>query len=310
MSLRDIFSWVRGHKFSAAGLVLVVAGCIALVLLARRVHHLQPKARGGALTAAASDASGATPGQAGIEQPERAARMRDEFERAPDYLGFIRQAMSRPQEGGKFYALLAWRRCDDLNRHAAVAAISAGDDAFRERALASIQDFEKRCAGVQAAYADIQALYTVVTQQRGGRDFLMPAEGRGIVVPSGRDTANADIDAAIRTADRWAQAEALRDNAGFLDVGNSTGDDGVDRQLREWGAEIVACELVGTCRGGIAASLHCVSSGDCAHDDYRDVIIDQVPGTHRMIFDTMLEGLRVRLGLTPGRTGAEAPPIS
>jgi hypothetical protein len=311
--MREVLAWIRGHKASTAGLVLVAAGCLALVLLARRAHHLQPKPAGASsLSAGASahpasaDASGVTPSsQSGTEQNTRSARMRSEFENAPDYLEFIQQAMSRPQEGGKFYALLAWRRCNDLSRHKGVAAAHAGNDAFHDGALALVQDIEKRCAGVQETYADIQALYTVAMEQRGGRDFLMPADGRGIVVPSGRDTANADIDAAIATADRWAQAEALQNNADFLDAGNSAGDDGVDRKLHEWGAEIVACELVGTCRGGIEVSLYCVGTGDCAHDDYRDVVRAKVPDTHRIVFDTMLEGLHLRMGLTPGRTDAD-----
>ncbi len=313
--MREVLSWIRGHRASTAGLLLVVLGCIALVQLARRAHHLHLKptaAPGLAVTAGSSGASSGDPGltpsgQAGTEQNTRSAKMRTEFENATSYLEFIQQAMSRPQEGGKFYALLAWRRCNDLNQYKGVAATPTGNEAFHDGALALIQDIEKRCTGVQETWTDIQALYQVAMGQRGGRDFLMPVNGRGIVVPSGRDTANSDIDAAIKSADRWAQAEAVQNNADFLDVGNSAGDDGVDRQLREWGAEIVACELVGTCRGGIEVSLHCVGTGDCAHDDYRDVVRAEVPDTRRIIFDTMLEGLHQRMGLTPGKTDADRP---
>ncbi len=310
--MRQVLAWIDGHKASTAGLLLVVAGCIALVSLARRAHHLQLRPAGAsslsstAGAGASGSASGVAPaGPVATERNTSTARMRGEFENAPGYLEFIQQAMSRPQEGGKFYALLAWRRCDDLNRHQGAAAEHAGNDAFHDGALALVRDFGKRCAGVQERYADIQALYTVAMAQRGGRDELMPADGRGIVAPSGRDTADADIDGAIRTADRWAQAEALRNNAGFLDVGNSTGDHGVDRQLREWGAEILACELVGTCRGGLEVSLHCVATGDCAHDDYRDVVRSRVPDVQMTIFDTVLDGLHRRMGLAPGRTGAD-----
>ena len=311
MSLRDVLSWISGHKTSTAGLVLVVAGTFALVSLSRRVHHLQVKptaasslsARSAAASAAASAVT--APARTGIEQNTRTAGMRGEFENAPDYLAFIQQAMSRPQDGGKFYALLAWRRCSDLGRHKEVADTHTGGDAFHDGALALVQEIQKRCTGVLETYADVQALYTVATEQRGGTDFLMPARGRGIVVPSGRDTANADIDAAIRTGDRWAEAEALQSNADFLAVGTSAGDDGVDRQLHEWGAEIVACELVSACRGGIRVSLYCVGTGDCAHDDYRDVIKFKVPDTHRIVFDTMLDGLHLRMGLAPGKADAE-----
>ena len=312
--MKEVLFWIRDHKASTAGLVLVVAGCLALAMLAKRAHHLRlkPAATASTVTAAAG-ASAASAGaadltpsaQAGTEQNTRSARMRSEFENAPHYLAFIAQAMSRPAEGGKFYALLAWKRCNDLGRHPGIAPEHVGNDAFHDGALALIDDIDKRCTGVLETYADVQSLYQVVMEQRGGRDFLMPVNGRGIVAPTGRDTANLDIDAALKTADRWAQAEALENNADFLDVGNSAGDDGVDRQLHEWSAEIVACELVGNCRGGIQVSLHCVGTGDCAHDDWRDVVRAEVPDTHRMVFDTMVEAMRQRMGLAPGKPDAE-----
>ena len=306
MNVADTLYWIRNHKASTAGLVLVVAGCIALVGLSRRVHHLHPKAAAVASTsaseaaeAAAGGGSGFTPsGQQGTEQNARSAKMRSEFENATDYLAFIQQAMSRPQEGGKFYALLAWKRCNDLTQHKGAAPMSTGNDAFHDGAAALIEDVEKRCTGVLETWPTIQALYDVVMEQRGGKDFLMPVNGRGIVAPTGRATANADIDTALKSGDRWAAAEALQNNADFVDVGNSAGDDGVDRQLHEWGADVVACELEGNCRGGVQASLHCVGTGDCAHDDYRDVIRDQVPETHKRVFETLVDGLRQRMGLT------------
>jgi len=310
--MSEILAWIRGHKASTAALLLVVAGCIALVQLARRVHHLKLKPVAAASAPEAAAALGAsgpealTPSaQAGTEQNARSAKMRAEFEDAASYVQFIQQAMSRPQEGGKFYALLAWKRCNDLDQHKGAAETHTGDDAFHAGALALVQDIDKRCTGVQETWPDVATLYKVAVEQRGGRDFLLPANGRGIVVPAARETANADIDAAIATGDRWAQAEALQNNADFLDVGNSAGDDGVDRQLHEWGAEIVACELVGNCRGGFEVALHCVGTGDCVHADYRDVILARVPETHRTVFDTMLAGLHQRMGLVPGQTDAD-----
>jgi len=313
MNVSDTLLWVRNHKASTAGLVLVVAGCIALVLLARRVHHLHPKTAAVASAAASDTVAGAAPagggltpsGQQGTEQSSRTAKMRSEFEGAANYLDFIAQAMSRPQEGGKFYALLAWKRCNDLTKHRGAAPVVSGNEAFHDGAAALIEDIEKRCTGVLETYPTIQSLYDVAMEQRGGKDFLLPANGRGIVAPAGRDTAKGDIDAALKTGDRWAAAEALENNADFVDAGHSAGDDGMDRQLHEWGAEIVACELAGNCRGGVQASLHCVGTGDCAHDDYRDVIRDQVPDTHKGVFDTMVDGMRQRMGLAPGR--ADAP---
>ena len=313
--MTQLLVWIREHKLSTAGLVLVILGCVALLNLSKRVHHLRPRAVAAsapaeAIAAAANPRGIAAPTpseRAGTEQSGRTTRMRGEFEGAKNYADFIRQAMGRPQEGGKFYALLAWRRCDDLNRNAGVAEAQAGNDAFHDAAVALVEDMGKRCTGALEAWPDMQSLYKAAMEQHGGRDLLLPPDGRGMVAPATRQTANADLDAALRSGDRWAAAEALRNNAGFLDVGNSTGDDGVDRQLREWSAEIVGCELVGSCRGGLEASLHCVASGDCAHDDYRDVVLAEVPEAQRIIFDTMLAGLHERMGLVPGRTDADKP---
>jgi hypothetical protein len=230
--------------------------------------------------------------------------MRGEFENAARYVDFIAQAMSRPQEGGKFYALLAWQRCADVARQAGVSATYAGTDALHDAAVALAQDLARRCTGVQEAWPTMDALYKVVAEQRGGRDFLLPEGGRGLVVPGRRESAGADIDAALRSGDRWAAAQALQANIDFLDAGNSTGDEALDRQLRAHGAAIVACELVGDCRGGVAVALHCASSGDCVHDDWRDVVLAQVPETQRVIFDTMLAGLHARVGLAPGLSDA------
>ena len=308
--MTGLLLWIRSHKSSVAGLLLVAAGCVALLSLSRKVHHLSPRRA----PAAAAPASAATPGATatgltpsetvGTEQSSRSARMRSEFDTATSYLDFIGRAMSRPQEGGKFYALLAWKRCNDLAQHHGVAAAHTGSDAFFESALALVQDVERRCTGVLETYPDVQTLYKIAVEQRGGRDFLLPENGRGIVAPASRQNADADIDAALRTGDRWAAAEALQNNAALLDIGNSAGDDGVDRQLREWAAEVVACELASSCHGGLEAALHCAGTGDCAHDDYRDVVLSEVPDTHRMVFDTILAGMHARVGLVPDQPGA------
>jgi hypothetical protein len=269
------------------------------------VHHLGLKHPAAASAAAATpsvatqEAPGVAPSaQAGAERTARTGAMRGAFENATRYVDFIPQAMGRPQEGGQFYALVAWKRCDDLARAPEVATSHAGSDAFHDAAQALVKDLAQRCSGVLETWPAMDAFYKGVSE-RGGRDVLLPEGGRGVVGPGRRESADADIDAALRSGDRRAAAQALQANAGFLDVGNSTGDAGADRQLRERGAEIVACELVGDCRGGVAVSLHCVRTGDCVHDDWRDVVLAEVPDAQRIFFDTMLAGLHARMGLAP-----------
>jgi hypothetical protein len=291
--VRQLLGWIRDHKLSTAGLVLVILGCVALSSLSRRVHHLKP--RMAVAAPAAPSASGVVAAQAAAEPPERPARMRDEFEGASSYADFIRQALARPEEGGQFYALLAWKRCNELARHGAIASAHTGSDAFHDAAIALVADLDKRCAGVLEATPDTPSQVKSALAQPGRRDVLLPPDGRGFVAPATRATADADLDAALKSGNRVAAAEVLRADAAWLDAGNSTGDPAADRQLRDWAGEIVACELAGTCRGGVEARLHCASSGDCTHEDWREVVLAQVPEARRIIFDTMLAALHERV---------------
>lgn len=289
--MKQLLLWIRGHKLSSAGLVLVILGCVALVSLSRRVHHLKPRP-----APAASAAAAMASRQDAAEPPPRSAAMRAEFETAANYRDFIGQALERPQEGGGFYALLARGQCERLNRQGGGAGEQAGSTALHDAAVARVADLERRCTGVLETFPDAATLYKTVLGRGGARDILLPPDGRGIAAPATRATADADIDAALKTGDPWAAAEALRANAGFLDAGNSTGDPAVDRQFREWAGQVVACELVDACRPGIEASLHCVRTGDCAREDDRELVLAQVPDAQRTIFDTVLAALRQRMG--------------
>jgi len=306
--VKQLLFWIRDHKLSSAGLVLVILGCVALVNLSHRVHRLKPRTATSANRVASGIASPAPSAQAATEPVARPDAMRREFEGAANYLDFIARALGRPQEGGAFYAQLAWKRCDELHRQQNIAAVHTGSDDFHVAAVALAADLDRRCAGVRQTYADAPALYRLALEQGGARDPLLPPGGRGIVAPPTRATADADIDAALRTGDPWVAAAALRDNAGWLDVGNPSGDPAVDRQLREQAGQFVSCEVQGSCRRGVEASLHCASTGDCTHEDYRDVVLAQVPETQRIIFDTILAGLHERMRPALGRIeGGDRP---
>lgn len=310
MSLSDFLHWVRGHKSSVAGILFVAAGCVALTHLSRRVHHLQPRMRPVASAPAADEGppagvvdrgGSASAAARGRVREDRSATIRAEFESAGSALEFIQQAILRPQEGGRFYALLAWRRCNDVAQHAGGSPVHVGDDGAYEAAAVVVQDVEQRCGGVLEAWPTLQMLYGVSVDQHPGNDLLLPPDGRGVVAAATRATADADVGAALRSGDAWAAAEALRANAAFIDVGDSAGDEGTDRQLRELGAGIVGCELVGDCRGGLQSALHCTRTGDCTHADWRDVIRSQVPEAQRAVFERMVGALRRRTGSAPAR---------
>ena len=233
-----LIDWIRDNKARAASLGFLLALCVLIGLMAWHARRLRLPARPTAAAVAVPAAPATSPLPAPLAEPgRRTARMRAEFEGATDYLAFIQVALGRPQEGGKFYALLAWERCDARR----------SDDA------------DKRCAGVKTQYPDLQTLYRVATELRGGRDALLPDNGRGFVSPVTRETAQADVDAAIRSGDRYAIAHAMNANRQFLDL---AGSDGAPRA-----ADGAACTAEGGCREAIDKALACATADDCPDEE-------------------------------------------
>lgn len=86
--------------------------------------------------------------------------MRKRFEDAPNYAAFIHDSMQRPTEGGRFYAMLAHHRCNDMGLIGMYEGaglehtLSAAEAAQRERALKIIGDIKQRCSGVKTQFPD------------------------------------------------------------------------------------------------------------------------------------------------------------
>jgi hypothetical protein len=247
-----VLEWVGANRARAASLAFLAALVVLLGLLFWRAHKLRlPPAAAVAVPVPSAPVAvlpaNPAPGQ-------RTARLRAEFDAAPDYLAFIQGALARPQEGGKFYAMLAWERCDAAH----------GDE------------IEKRCTGVKMQYPDLQTLYRVATELRGGRDALLPEGGRGFVAPATRETAQADVDAAIRSGDRYAIAHALNANRSFLDLpgaaaAGSAGApasavDIVEPAGTADTSEGAACGPAG-CGDAMDAVLRCAAAGTCSRED-------------------------------------------
>ena len=175
--------------------------------LSQRVHHLrraQPSAAARAHGAAAPrraamrPAAPASPGRARPAPSDRAHGQdaRRVRERAPAICDFIQQAMGRPQEGGKFYALLAWKRCDELGRHAAVAAAHTGNDAFHDGALALVADSRSAAPACSTPSPTLRRCTTLALRSAAASDFLMPPGAAASSRPRRARQPRLDLDAA------------------------------------------------------------------------------------------------------------------
>ena len=307
--MNELLDWMRRRKASTAALLLVVAGCIALVLLAKRAHHLQPTAAATTADAPSEPAArrpaprGSRHRAGGYRADARSAKMRGEFENATQ-LPRLHPAGDEPAAGRR--QVLRAACLEALQRavqHKGVAEAHAGNDAFHEGALALIQDIEKRCAGVQETYPDVQSLYAVAMEQRGGKrlpDARQRPRHRRARRRATRPTPTSTPRS--RPATAGPQAEALQNNADFLDVGNSAGDDGArspaprvgrrDRRLRA-GGQLPRRHRRRRCTAWAPATARTTTTATSS--------APRCPTRTSAIFDTVVEALRLRMGLAPAR---------
>jgi hypothetical protein len=212
------------------------------------------------------------------------AAMRQRFETAENYAAFIQDAMQRPQEGGRFYAWLAYVRCGEVAR-AKVRGGDAGNPVY-QTAVRVIGELQRRCRDVGAYFPDERALIAALrhSNARGYPDALM--NERGALVPSSRETSVADLQRAYASNDPYLIAATLETNIDFF--AESLGEEfrsGEERPLLYMAMSAAACEIAGNCADSYHALLPCLHGAGCEFSDYRDYVRATVPPESRELFD-------------------------
>ena len=214
--------------------------------------------------------------------------MRARFETTPNYAAFIQDALQRPGEGGRFYALIAWNRCEEI----AGTRINTGphpdsDVGNRERARQAFDALIQRCAGVKGQFPDQVAFLKALklSNARGVPDALLIDRGPMILSASPEHSA-ADLKRAYGTGDPYLIAGTLEFNADYVAEGlGKAFAAGQNRDVLYRAAAAAGGELVQNCQDHVQPILYCVATDNCAHLDYRDYLRDDLEPEQRALFD-------------------------
>lgn len=227
--------------------------------------------------------------------------MRKRFESASNYAAFIHDAMLRPDEGGRFYALVAFNRCMEVLAVELDAQVKVvGSTAIHEQGVKIIDDLKARCSTVKDYFPNEVAFIRELKRAnaKGTPDALLIP--RGALTPANGAFAQKDIEQAIRSGDPYLIAATVDINIDV--IADRLGADfanGQNRSLLYMASAAAACEIVGDCRDSYRVMMPCVAGGTCKHADLRDHLRDNTEPTSRELFDKARSQLLALAGRAP-----------
>lgn len=203
--------------------------------------------------------------------------IRRQFEEASNYAAFIEDALNRPSEGGRFYAVLAFNRCADVSSVNLATARGVGEwTAARESAAQAVERLQARCSGVNDKYPDFVTFSRIVRDTRSQADALLI--DRGLITAAREEFADADLARAKSSGDRYLLGVTLEVNAEHLvKLHGGPAISSLDSAIIYAASAAAACEVSMTCDNGFVHNTSCVSGGVCTFPDQRDRLRNQVP---------------------------------
>lgn len=213
------------------------------------------------------------------------AGIRKQFEESSNYAAFIHGSMQRPEEGGRFYALIAFNRCAEISTINA-ARPEAKPSAEQAKAAGIIDALKAKCSGVKDYFPDELGFLRVLksANSKGVPDALLVE--RGVFAPPSRELAAHDVRRAIESGDPYLIAATLDLNIDFLaeklipEFAN-----GNERLVLYLASAAAACEIVGNCNNHYRAIAACLEGAACTQSDYRDYLRELAPARSRELFD-------------------------
>lgn len=209
-----------------------------------------------------------------LPKKDASAAMRKRFVHAHDYAAFIFDAMKRPEEGGRFYAFLAFRKCAEVSGATVDSkAPLVGSADLRVAATALVEDLQRRCKEVAIHFPDegqfMRALYAA--NAIGTPDLLM--NQRMLQGLSTKDSYASDLTRAVAIGDPYLVAETIgQAQHWYRGQIDPLFDDPRHGSISTLAAISVQCELVGDCTDSYRSMSACYHDGMCAHKDYRDFL--------------------------------------
>lgn len=237
----------------------------------------------------------AMPPQDGAVRTNAAAVMRAKFESASNYAAFIHDAMQRPEEGGRFYALLAYHRCEDISAvgtNVASVPASSGNTTTKETARKVIEELKQRCAGVRAQYPDELTFMRNIrnSNAKGQADILLIA--RGALIPTNKESIAGELRHAYESNDPYLIAATLDINIDhYAEKIDKEYSNGQNRPVLYMASAAASCEIVGDCQGNFHVMAPCLTAGKCDYADYREYLREDVEPQSRELFDKTKQAL-------------------
>jgi hypothetical protein len=237
--------------------------------------------------------------RAGVKEMRRA------FTNADNMRMFIHEAMAHPEQGGRYYAKLAY----DICFHTNLLRLPEEKDVKSEgqrKALVELMRWKDRCAGVDEQVGDRGNFIRRVIANDGatGQDVLVRGsatynranESKGPITPA---RALTRLDAASRLEDPWLMSDVISSYTPMLLEAIAPE---VATYLRpEWSlilASSISCELTETCVHGRVTIMRCAMGGPC-FDDERVYILSTVPADQLDAFNAARAAVMKRIRSTP-----------
>lgn len=267
---------------SIVAATLAVPG-VVLYLTAPRpvagpVEDVQPAVLASQLPAALPIA----PGKSAV--PTEAMRTR--FETAPNYAAFIQDAIQRPLEGGRFYAFIAYNRCQEIAAIEPKHFLQNEQSPRRDKAIGHVKNLMERCQGVKDHFPDAGAFSRrlSIANAKGIPDALLP--GRGAYNPATQAEAVNDIQRAVLSGDQILIAATIELNANHLAALFMPGYKPDQHQgMVNLAAAAAACEIANSCEGHLWIQIMCATGEECRHTDLRDFLRDGFSADEALAFD-------------------------
>lgn len=232
----------------------------------------------------------AAPGSVKVANPSSSpsiAAMRIKFESTPNYAAFIHDGMQRPSEGGRFYAWLAYNRCEELSTvNLTGPAHEKAKADLRDRSIKKLASLKAACNGVKSQFPDqltfLRALKS--SNARGVADVLL-VEDSTLAIPR-KQTSSKDLARAKMSGDPYAIAVALDMNIEFIaEEIDPAFAQGRNRTTLFMASSAAACEIVGNCVDNLRVLITCVSGGKCENEDLRDSLRQDLSPELRPLYD-------------------------
>lgn len=194
--------------------------------------------------------------------------------------------MQRPMQGGRYFALLAYIRCQEVTTLRFDDSTTVPEQLEYERAKSKLSEWKRRCEGVGAQYPSESAFMSAirVSNAKGKPDALLPAGG--ILVQGNREGAARELDRAVASREPYLIAATIETHIESL-VNKLSPQFARDenRRILQLATTAAVCEIVGDCEGGYSVTVLCATAKDCRYNDYRDWLASGLSPDERKLYD-------------------------